>query len=115
MEGRPESWVTVPRIFVSQVPDQWWGVSCRQVRPGPLSGFGVGCLPGVLEAAAPVTTPQHERMFVPGGVARGNRDGPCGNRASWAARTSSVTWASGTVRGLDGVLGGQSAVHRGLA
>jgi hypothetical protein len=31
-------------------------VSCRQVRPGPSSGLGVGCLPGVFEAVAPVTT-----------------------------------------------------------
>ncbi len=27
--------VTVPRIFVAQVPDQCRGVSCRQVRPAP--------------------------------------------------------------------------------
>jgi hypothetical protein len=34
--------VTVPRIFVPQVPDQWRGVSCHQVRPGPSSGSGSG-------------------------------------------------------------------------
>jgi hypothetical protein len=34
--------VTVPQIFVPQVPGQWRGVSCRQVRPGPSSGSGSG-------------------------------------------------------------------------
>jgi hypothetical protein len=37
--------VMVPWIFVSQVPDQWRGVSCRQVRPAPrrVSGSGRPC------------------------------------------------------------------------
>jgi hypothetical protein len=48
--------VTVPRIFVAQVPDQWRVSSCRQVRPGLSSGSGSGCLSGVLKAVSPVTT-----------------------------------------------------------
>ena len=38
---------------------------------GALVGFGVGCLPGVLEAVSPVTTHGCEHTFVVGGVARG--------------------------------------------
>jgi hypothetical protein len=48
--------VTVPRIFVSQVPDQWPGGELPPGQARALFGFGVGCLPGVLESAAPVTT-----------------------------------------------------------
>jgi hypothetical protein len=39
------------------------GVSCRQVTPA-LVGFGVGFLPGVLEATAPITTHLHEHTIV---------------------------------------------------
>ncbi len=41
--------VTVPRIFVAQVPDLA-GVELPPGQAGPLVGFGVGFLPGVLEA-----------------------------------------------------------------
>jgi len=46
---------------------------------GALAGFGVGCPPGVLEAAAPVTTHVYEHTFVHGGAARGAG----GSRTCW--------------------------------
>jgi hypothetical protein len=92
--------VTVPRIFVAQVPDQCRGVSCRQVRR-PLVGVGVGFLPGVLEAAAPVTTHLYEHTFVV--VAwqeRGMRRFPAGyGKGSDAGRRRALAGRAAPCRG----------------
>ena len=48
--------VMAPWSFPFHDPDQWRGGELAPGEAGTLVGFGVGCLPGVLEAAAPVTT-----------------------------------------------------------
>ena len=69
---RPSARVTVPRIFVFQVPGPVVGGELPPDEAGALVGFGVGLLPGVFEAVSPVTTTHgFEHMFVLNGLARG--------------------------------------------